>query len=71
MWQPPERGTGAFVLLSIWVNESKKISYFGDFHKFEIINGLIKNSNWLYEAYTVCRGIIPLPLIWFYKGNTI
>lgn len=63
----------ALVLLTIWTGEddSKENSCLGDFLRFELINDLIKKSNWLYEAYTVRHGIIPLPLIWFYKGNTI
>lgn len=28
-----------------------------------LINGLIKKSNQLYEAYTVCHSVIPLPQI--------
>lgn len=29
----------------------------------ELINSLIKKSNQLYEAYTVCHSVIPLPQI--------
>ena len=36
----------------------------GGFHgMLRLINGLIKKSGRLYEAYTFCRGVIPSPQI--------